>query len=74
MPQGKSVSKEVQWIVVYLAMAMSIEEVEMHADLSKSKMKNILARFQQVGNVKGCKSSKPKLHWTFCDYNIEVCC
>jgi len=75
MPQGKPVSEDVQWIVVRLGTAMSADDIAMYADLSERKVKDILAHFKQTGEVKleGSKRSRPKLHRTLCDYEIEVC-
>ena len=72
MPQGKRVSEETQWIIVHLSTAMSAVDVAMYTDLSERKVKDILAHFKQRGEVKGSNCSRPKLHRTLCDYDIEV--
>ena len=72
MPQGKSVSEEIQWIIVHLDTAMSTDDIAMYTDLSECKVWDILAHFKQMGEVKGSNCSRPKLHRTLCDYDIEV--
>ena len=72
MPQGKSVSKEIQWIIVCLDTTMSTDDIAMYTDLSERKVRDILAHFKQTGEVKSSNRSRPKLHRTLCDYDIEV--
>jgi transposase len=72
MPQGKQVSDEIQWIVVRLNTAMSTDDIAAYTDLSERKVRDILVHFKQTGEVKGSNHSRPKLHRTLCDYDIEV--
>ena len=74
MPQGKPVSEEVQWIVVCLGTAMSTNDIAMYVDLSECKVKDVLAYFKWTGEVKGSNHTRPKLHRTLCDYDIQVFC
>lgn len=57
MPQGKPVSEEVQWIIVRLGTVMSTNDIAMYADLSEHKVKDILAYFKWMGEVKGSNHS-----------------
>ena len=72
MPQGKQVSDEIQWIIVHLNTAMSTDNIAVYTDLSECKVRDILAHFKQTVEVKGSNHSRPKLHWTLHNYDIEV--
>jgi hypothetical protein len=51
---------------------MSTDDIAMYIDLSERKVRDILAHFKQTGEVKSSNRSRPKLHRTLCDYDIEV--
>jgi transposase len=60
MPQGKTISPEVLWIVVRLCATMSDREVSMYTDLSERKVKDIRLRFRREGI--GQRIEHPTLH------------
>lgn len=60
MPQGKTISPEVMWIVVRLCATMSDREVSMYTDLSERKVKDIRLRFRREGI--GQRIGRPTLH------------
>ena len=72
MPQGKTVSEAVQWIIVHLNTAMSTEEIAMYTDLSERKVREVIAHFQKTGDVNIPKRQKPTLHWSLQDGSIQV--
>ena len=73
MPAGKLITEDIQWIIIRMSPAMSVEDIAMYTDVGEYKVQDILAHFKQSGDVKVPKRQQPKLHRKLCDYDIEVC-
>lgn len=73
MARGKAVSEAVQWIIIRLSAAMTVDEVAMYTDLSTRTIKKILASFRRTGDVNVANKARPQLHRSLCDYDIQVC-
>jgi hypothetical protein len=72
MPQGKTISADVQWIVVRLGATMSVVDVSMYADISQRSVRRIIAHFNKTGNIIIPNQAKPTVPRTLCDYDVEV--
>jgi hypothetical protein len=72
MVQGQFVSEAVQWIIVHMGATMAPQDIAMYTDVSMHKVRDILSHFNKTGEVKGSKGSKPQLHRSLCDYEIQV--
>ena len=76
MVRGKPISEEIRWVVIWLSMVMSPDDVAMYTDLSVHSIKNILLYFKCLEGVDVPKCLKPQLHRSLCDYDgryIVVC-
>jgi hypothetical protein len=72
MVQGQFVSEAFQWIIVHMGATMAPQDIAMYTDVSMHKVRDILSHFNKTGEVKGSKGSKPQLHCSLCDYDIQV--
>jgi hypothetical protein len=72
MPRGQAVSESIQWIVVRLSAAMSIDEISGYTDLSDRKVRDILAHFNKSGDINVPKRERPTLHKSLQDEDIQV--
>jgi transcription initiation factor IIE alpha subunit len=72
MPQGQAVPESIQWIVVRLSTAMTIDEICGYTDISNQKVRDIIAHFKTTGdiNIQKCKRSTP--HISLQDEDIQV--
>ena len=75
MGAGKPIPECVQWIVVRLSTCLSVEEICMYADISKSSVDRILAHFRRTGTVPVHASrSQHRFRKALCDKDVEVSC
>jgi uncharacterized protein involved in tolerance to divalent cations len=72
MPQGKAVSEEVQWIVVWMAAMISEEEISMYTQISKRKVRQIVSYFKSHGDVRTPARTRTKVHRSLSDDHINV--
>ena len=72
MPQGKPISKEVQWITIYLGVLLSPEDVAMYTNTSEQKIRAILAQHKRTGEVDIPKHKQPNLYQKLQGDDIEV--
>jgi hypothetical protein len=72
MPHGKPVSEDIQWIIVRLGTAMSIQDIAMYTNLSESKVRKTLTYFKKNGDVDIPKRQRPTLHRSLQDESIQV--
>lgn len=72
MARGKATPEVVHWIIIRLSTIMSTEEISMYTDVGVRKVHEIITHFRQTGDVKLSRRSKPQLHQTLCDHDIEV--
>ena len=62
MPQGKPISKEVQWIVIRLGTVLSPEYVAMYLNISKQKIRAILTHHKRTGEVDTPRQEWPNIY------------
>ena len=72
MPQGKPISEDIQWIIVHLGATLSPEDVAMYTNISKCKVKAILAHHRTTGEVNIPKCEKPSLYRKLQEEDIQV--
>ena len=72
MPQGKPISEEVQWIVVRLGAVLPPDDVAMYTNISKRKIRAILAHHKKTGEVDIPKRERPNLYRKLQGDDIEV--
>ena len=73
MARGKAIPEVIHWIIIHLHTTMSVEDISMYTEISVCKVNEIIAYFKQTGDAKISRCSKPQVHQTLCDYDIEVC-
>jgi len=47
MPAGKLITEDIQWIIIRMSPAMSVEDIAMYTDVGECKVRDILAHFKQ---------------------------
>jgi hypothetical protein len=70
---GKSISEEIQWIIIRLSTAMSREDIAMYTGVSQRKIDTVLSIFNKYGSVKTTIRQGPYTYSSFCDDDIRVC-
>ena len=72
MPQGQAIPESIQWIIIRLSTAMSIDEICGYTDISNRKVRDILAHFKKTGDVNIPKHQRPTIHISLQDEDIQV--
>ena len=72
MPQGKAVIEAIQWIVVCLSGLMSPVDIAACMDLSKHKVRDILAYFNRNGDVQVSVHEHARIQISLQDEDIQV--
>ena len=56
---GEPISEEIQWIIVRLSTAMSLEDVAMYTGVSQRKVNDVMSTFNKYGTVKVYTHQEP---------------
>ena len=65
MSQGKPICEDVQWIIIHFSAEHSSEDISMYTNVSKHKVKAILACHKRTGGVDIPKHLRPNLYQSF---------
>ena len=72
MPQGKTTSEAVQWIVIRLSVKLTVLEIAMYTNISERRVWDILAHFEKTGGVDVPKREKVANSRSLHDEEIQV--
>jgi hypothetical protein len=72
MPQGQRVTKEVEWIIIWLAGVLSKEEIATYTGYSLATIKHVLLYFEQHGTVRESNGDKAPRKGKLHDVDLEV--
>lgn len=72
MPQGKAVTKAIQWIVIRLSAILSPVDIAAYTDISERKVRDILSYFDRNGDVKVPTHERARLQRSLRDEDIQV--